>query len=232
MDREAALRAMDAVLAGPVPRGRWEDFETYWSCNQFGQDTLVGRPIARNGLYKQNTFSMFWTAEALLASWRATGDDRYLAWGRRTLDELSMAQQVWQPPFIYVPALGGFGVMNADAEWNDSRQSLFAELFMDYYRETGDPHLFERGVTALKASFTMMYAPENPRAKQQWEQAHPFFGPDATGSRRIRSSVRRTTASPWRTTATTVPPAQKESESACSRSMTGAMVRRAKRSTA
>ena len=179
--REAALRAMDAVLAGPVPRGRWEDFETYWSCNQFGQDTLVGRPIARNGLYKQNTFSMFWTAEALLASWRATGDDRYLAWGRRTLDELSMAQQVWQPPFIYVPALGGFGVMNADAEWNDSRQSLFAELFMDYYRETGDPHLFERGVTALKASFTMMYAPENPRAKQQWEQAHPFFGPEDYG---------------------------------------------------
>lgn len=179
--RASALRAMDAVLGGPAPDGRWEDFETYWSCNRFGQDTQVGRPVARNGLYKQNTFSMFWTAEALLASWHATGDERYLAWGRRTLDELSMAQQVWQPPFIYVPALGGFGVMNTDGEWNDSRQSLFAELFMDYYRETGDPHLFERGVTALKASFTMMYAPENPRAKAQWEQVHPFFGPEDYG---------------------------------------------------
>jgi len=179
--RRSALRAMDAVLAGPVPEGRWEDFETYWSCNRFGQDDLVGRRIERNGLYKQNTFSMFWTAEALLASWKATGDARYLAWGRRTLDELSMAQQVWQPPFIYVPALGGFGVMNTDGEWNDSRQSLFAELFMDYYRATGDPRLFERGVTALKASFTMMYAPENPRAAAQWEQAHPFFGPEDYG---------------------------------------------------
>ena len=175
--REAALRAMNAVLDGPVREGRWEDFETYWSCNAFGQDTHVGR----NGMFKQNTFSIFWTAEALLESWQATGEDRYLAWGRRTLDELSMAQQVWQPPFIYVPALGGFGVMNADAEWNDSRQSLFAELFLRYYEVTGERRLFERGVAALKSSFVMMYAPENPMAKVQWEQAHPFFGPEDYG---------------------------------------------------
>ena len=24
---------------------------------------------------------------------------------------------MWQPPFIRVPALGGFGVMNGDGEW-------------------------------------------------------------------------------------------------------------------
>ena len=34
--RDAALRGMDAVLDGPVRDGRWEDFETYWSCNAFG----------------------------------------------------------------------------------------------------------------------------------------------------------------------------------------------------
>jgi hypothetical protein len=92
-----------------------------------------------------------------------------------------MCQQVWQPPFIYVPALGGFGVMNFDGEWNDARQSMFAELFMDYYRETGDRHFFERGVSALKASFVMMYCPENPRQKVQWEKAYPFFGPEDYG---------------------------------------------------
>ena len=92
-----------------------------------------------------------------------------------------MCQQVWQPPFIYVPALGGFGVMNFDGEWNDSRQSLFAKLFLDYYCHTGDPHLFERGVAALKSSFIMMYCPENPRQKEQWEKAHPFFGPEDFG---------------------------------------------------
>jgi hypothetical protein len=174
--RKAALKAMDALLDEVVPTGRWEDYETYWSCCSFGQDH-VGRKFERNNMYKQNSLSMFWTAEALLAAYRTTGEHRYLRWGRRTLDELSMCQQVWKPPFIYVPALGGFGVMNFDSEWNDSRQSLFAELFMEYYRETGDAHLFERGVAALKSSFIMMYCPENPMQKSQWEKAHPFFGP-------------------------------------------------------
>ncbi|HMN30125.1 MAG TPA: hypothetical protein PKE45_18380, partial [Caldilineaceae bacterium] len=124
--RRAALRAMEAVLVEIVPDGRWEDFETYWSCCSFGKETFYGRRIPRNGLYKQCNFSIFWTAEALLACYRLTGAERYLRWGRRTLDELSMTQQSWQPPYIYIPALGGFGVMNFDGEWNDSRQSLFA----------------------------------------------------------------------------------------------------------
>ena len=173
--RAAALRAMDAVLEEIVPDGRWEDFETYWSCCRFGQEEFYGRKIPRNGMYKQCNFSMFWTAEALLATYRATGEERCLDWGRRTLDELAMTQQVWQPPFIYIPALGGFGVMNFDGEWNDSRQCLFAELFMDYYRETGDGELFERGIVALKAAFVMMYCPENPEVKELWEKVWPFF---------------------------------------------------------
>ncbi len=178
---QAAVRAMDALLVEVVPAGRWEDYETYWSCCGFGQRDHVGKKFARNNMYKQNNLSIFWTAEALLATYRTTGNETYLRWGRRTLDELAMCQQVWQPPFIHVPALGGFGVMNFDGEWNDSRQSLFAELFMDYYRETGDPQLFERGVAALKSSFIMMYCPENPRQKMQWEKAHPFFGPEDYG---------------------------------------------------
>lgn len=178
--RAAALRTIEAVIDGPLPEGRWEDFETFWSCSQFGQEHL-GRRFARNAMHKQCNFSMFWTAEALLAAWRVTGNDKYLRWGRRTLDELSMTQQVWQPPFIHVPALGGFGVMNFDGEWNDSRQSLFAELFMDYYRATGDPALFERGVAALKAAFVMMYCPENPEVKALWEKRWPFFGPQDYG---------------------------------------------------
>ncbi len=174
--RESALKAMDAVIRDVIPSGRWEDFETYWSCCDFWIDR-IGEKIPRNDMFKQNTFSMFWTAEALLEAYRETGEGKYLAWGRRTLDELSMFQQVWQPPFIYVPALGGFGVMNFDGEWNDSRECLFAELYMRYYRETGDPDLFERGIAALKSAFIMMYCPENPKAKAQWEKVHTFFGP-------------------------------------------------------
>ena len=175
--RQAALRAMAAVLVEIVPNGRWEDFETYWSCCGFGKEEFYGRRIPRNALYKQCSFSMFWTAEALLACYQTTGEERYLQWGRRTLDELAMNQQSWQPPYIYIPAVGGFGVMNFDGEWNDSRQCLFAELFMQYYQVTGDPVLFERGIAALKASFVMMYCPENPAAKALWEKVWPFFGP-------------------------------------------------------
>ncbi|MEN6337565.1 MAG: hypothetical protein ABFE01_25205 [Phycisphaerales bacterium] len=179
--REAAVRAMDAILMEIVPTGRWEDFETYWSCCGWGRDKYLGKKIDRNAMYKQNSFSVFWTAEALLAAYRATGQSRYLQWGRRTLDELSMSQQVWQPPFIYVPALGGFGVMNCDGEWNDSRETLFAELFLDYYRATGNSDYFERGVAALKSGFIMMYCPENPTVRKMWERVYPWFGPQDYG---------------------------------------------------
>jgi hypothetical protein len=179
--RQAAIRAMDAILTEIVPAGRWEDFETYWSCCGWGRDRYLGQKIARNAMHKQNSFAMFWTAEALLASYRATGEAHYLQWGQRTLDELSMCQQVWQPPFIYVPALGGFGVMNADGEWNDSRETLFAELFLDYYRETGDSNYFQRGIAAAKSGFIMMYCPENPTVKKMWEKVYPWFGPEDYG---------------------------------------------------
>ncbi len=179
--RDAALRAMDAVIRDIIPVGRWEDFETYFSCCQWGYPEYLGEQIARSAMYKQNNFCVFWTAEALLEAYRATGDEEYLRWGRRTLDELSMTQQVWQPPYIPIPALGGFGVMNCDGEWNDSRECLFAELFMDYYKETGDTQLFERGVAALKSAFVMMYCPENPRQKVLYEKVHPFFGPEDYG---------------------------------------------------
>jgi hypothetical protein len=174
--RHAALKAMDAVLKEIVPSGRWEDFETYWSCCPWGKKEYLGKKIPRNGMYKQCNFSMWWTAEALLEAFQATRERRYLDWGRRTLDELAMSQQVWQPPYIHIPALGGFGVMNCDGEWNDARQSLFAELFLDYYRETGDTMLFERGVSAMRAAFVMMYCPENPVQKTLWEKVWPFFG--------------------------------------------------------
>lgn len=173
----SALRAVQAVIGQIVPEGRWEDFETYWSCCRLGTDKWVGKKIERNGMYKQCNLSMFWTAGALLAAYERTHERHYLEWGQRTLDELMMTQASWQPPYIYVDAVGGFGVMNADAEWNDARQSLFAPLILDYARCMRSSEYRERGLAALNASFQMMYCPENPRAKIQWEKAWPFFGP-------------------------------------------------------
>jgi hypothetical protein len=172
---------VDAVATHIVPEGRWEDFETYWSCSSWGIDDLLGKKVARNDLYKQNTFSMFWTAEAFLEAYRATGEREYLELGERVMDELLMAQASWQPPYMYVDVLGGFGVMNADAEWNDSRESLFAETLVRYGQELSRDEYVQRGLAALRSSFVMMYAPENPRTKEQWEKRHPFFGPEDYG---------------------------------------------------
>ena len=71
--------------------------------------------------------------------------------------------------------------MNADSEWNDARQCVFAPLYLDFYRETGDAELFERGVAALRAAFSMLYCPENGALRAAYERRHPLFGPESFG---------------------------------------------------
>jgi hypothetical protein len=177
---EAALAGLEFLESGPIRESRWEDFETYFSCSTWGGESIGGK-IRRNGVYKSNTFSPFWCAEAFLAAYRIFGEPHHLEVGRRCLDELSLYQQIWQPSVLPAPTHGGFGVMNADAEWNDARQSYFAPLYMEYYTATGFPEYFERGVSALRASFAMMYCPENAQVKAAYEKRHPFFGPESYG---------------------------------------------------
>jgi hypothetical protein len=171
---DAASQAMDAIIEHIISVSQWEDYETYWSCSRV-LDTMLNKKIVRNNAFKQNTLSMFWTAEALHNFYRVTGDKTFLKIGQRVLDELLMNQASWQPPFIAIHALGGFGVMNADGEWNDSRQSLFAELIINYGDALHMEEYKQRGLAALKASFVMMYCPENPDTKKQWEKVYPYF---------------------------------------------------------
>lgn len=173
--RQSALKAMESIVDHLILAGQWEDFETYWSCSRVGSEDWVGKKVERNNQYKQNTLSMYWTAEALLESYHLTGEPKYLKFGERVLDELLMFQASWQPPYIHVRAIGGFGVMNADGEWNDSRQSLFAELIIRYGEELKRKEYTQRGLAALSASFEMMYCPENPGTMEQWQKVWPFF---------------------------------------------------------
>ena len=175
--RDAALRGV-SFLEGVARQGRWEDFETYYSCARWGAPEHL---VPRNGVYKQNTLSIAWCAEAFLLAWYATNDGVWLRLARRCADELSLYQAVWDPPFLPAPAHGGFGVMNADSEWNDARQSLFAPLYLELGRETGDRELTERGVSALRASFSMLYCPENAALARAYERRFPFFGPESYG---------------------------------------------------
>lgn len=172
---DAAIKAMNAVCSEIIPTGRWEDFETYWSCSRWGGEFL-GKKIPRNGMYKQCNFSMFWTAEALMRLYEVTKDTQWLFAGQYVLDELLMTQAVWQPPFMRVPVFGGFGVMNCDGEWLDARQSLFAEVIIQYGIMLNKEEYIQRGIAAMRASFVMMYCPENPKVKVEWEKRWPFFG--------------------------------------------------------
>lgn len=171
----SAMKAMDAVIKNIISEGQWEDFETYWSCSTYGNEELVGKKIKRNNMYKQCNFSMFWTAEALYYSYTITKNEKYLKLGQRCLDEMLMTQASWMPPYIPLSTLGGFGVMNCDGEWNDARQSLFAEIIVQYGIELGNDEYIQRGLAAMRASFIMMYCPENKRVKEQWEKKWPFF---------------------------------------------------------
>ena len=178
--RDAALAALP-FLESVAREGRWEDFETYYSCAPWGAPEQIGRRVARNGVYKQNTLSIAWCADAFLRGFRATREGRWLQLALRCASELSLYQAVWDPPFLPAPAHGGFGVMNADSEWNDARQSLFAPLYLDLGRETGDVELTERGVSAMRASFSMLYCPENAALARAYEARFPFFGPETYG---------------------------------------------------
>jgi hypothetical protein len=178
--KPAALRALP-FLEAVAREGRWEDFETYYSCARWGSSDQLGRRVARNGVYKQNTLAIAWCADAFLQAWRQTNERHLLDLARRCIDELSLYQAVWDPPWLPAPAHGGFGVMNGDCEWNDARQSLFAPLFLDLGREIGDRALVERGVSAVLASFSMLYCPENAGLARAYEARFPFFGSESYG---------------------------------------------------
>lgn len=118
---------------------------------------------------------MYFTALAFWEAHRATQNNTYLTSGTRVSDELLMTQSSYQPSAFTVPVIGGFGVLNSDAELNDTRQSLFSILILQYGKALNNQEYIQRGLAALRISFSMMYCPENPQAKVQWEKVWPFF---------------------------------------------------------
>ncbi|MBW8351762.1 pectate lyase [Bacillus sp. IITD106] len=171
----AGLKGMDFVLKEIVPNGRWEDFETYWSCSRMWDGKQYGKKDPRSGLYNQCNFSIYWTTEALKALYLTTHKDQYLICGEQVLAELSLYQAIWEPKYVNLPVLGGFSVMTSDDEWNDARQSLFALTYLDYFKITGKEEYKLRSLWAMKASFYMMYCPENPKVKDLYEKTFPHF---------------------------------------------------------
>ncbi len=156
---QAAERALRFIQREVLPEDKWFDYELLLSC--------AGRPTGQDGpepftrAYPANSLSMYWAAYACLDLHKADGNDDLLRLGREILDRLSLFQQVVDHPRLSFDTFGGFGVMNADAEFNDARQGLFVPLYLEYHRITGDPELYARGAATLRACFTSMLTPEN-----------------------------------------------------------------------
>lgn len=154
---EAARRVAEFLLDQVWPAAAWDDFETFFSCSR----KPLGWVDPATGLRPQNSMSLYWAASTLRRLADLTRVERYAEAALACLDLLLLYQQVWDAPFLDICTVGGFGVMNTDAEWNDARQAPIALLLLDTYAATGCAEYMFRGVAALRAAFTLMYTPEN-----------------------------------------------------------------------
>ena len=165
--RDSALRGLAFLERKVIPGRKWCDFETFFSCSP----RVVSLDFA-TGQWPANNLALIHAPAAFLAAWRATGRRELLDRGRELLDYLLLYQQDWTNPALenlsgpnMLP--GGFTTQNSDAEWSDARQSLAANVILDFYRATGSVEYLERGVAALRAQF-----PISP--SENW--AHQGYG--------------------------------------------------------
>ena len=167
--KRAVLLASDFLIRQVIPQMKYWDYETFFSCSY--KSLEMRDPYT--GVLPHNNYSMYWTAHTLLRAYEISGKSRYLKAGEQAMELLNLYQQVWNPPYLSLYTFGGFGVMNTDGEWNDARQAVFAPLYLEYYRVTGDREYFERGVAALRASFALMAIPENRKVSPHTYDAYP-----------------------------------------------------------
>jgi len=158
-----ARRAVNFAIRELVPTGRWENTEAFCTTSPVwkGKKPLHTDPV--QGGYASHVLALWTVAEALIRLFEATRYHRYLSWGERVLDELSLYQQLWDPPFIAVPCFGGFGAMNTDIQWNDAAQALIAKTYLDYYRACGLIEYCRRGTAALRTAWSMLRCAENAK---------------------------------------------------------------------
>lgn len=180
-------------LADQVVNGQyWYDFETFFSCSPkacFQRDGQHNHEKMRDPhtlQAPQNTLSMHWAAEALMAVLPHTfdpskpgqlhasvgGQDNFpgtaigprecRAAALKALDTMTLTQNVW--PISYRKAAytyGGFGVQNSDGEYNDARQAQFGDTLADFGAALGRQDYFERGVAAIRASMALINHPRH-----------------------------------------------------------------------
>ena len=147
----AAINGQRFIAENVIPRERWYDFETFFSCAR--------KPLSFfdpwTAQYPQNNLSAIQAAKAYLQIFTLTKDPQYLTAGQRVLDYLLLTQQVWNHPLLTPKLVGGTTTQNTDAEWSDARECYLATLLLDYYKQTGSLEYLERSVAAARAGFAV-----------------------------------------------------------------------------
>jgi len=156
-----ARRAANFIIHKIYQTGRWENTELFYTTSPQWKHKRASRKDRIQNSYSVSVSAIQNAAEAMLNLYNSTGIARYRRFGEKILDQLSLYQQIWQPPFINLQCFGGFGSMNTDVQWLDSVQSSVAKTYLDYYKQTGRKEYFNRGIAALKASYVLMNCPEN-----------------------------------------------------------------------
>jgi len=134
-----------------IPTRRWFDYETFVSCSPKPFDFYD--PYTQQ--FPENNLGKFQAGYAYLELYRATRDQHYLDIGQLVVDYSSLQQQVWSHVLLTPHLLGGYTTQNTDGEWSDARQGYAAEMLLDYYKETGNFEYLERGIAALRSSFSV-----------------------------------------------------------------------------
>jgi|GEM_PF-2061603 len=152
---EALHRSARYYIDEILPQRRYHDYEAFYSCS----DKPLDFSDTRTRQEVQNTLSLAWIVETLLRTYAITGDEELKPWAQRAVDDLCLYQQVWNPPYVSLYTFGGFGVMNTDGEWSDTRGVWMSDLLMRAGRLLGQPEYIERGIAALRATCALLCDP-------------------------------------------------------------------------
>ncbi|MFY9233209.1 MAG: hypothetical protein WAO58_01995, partial [Fimbriimonadaceae bacterium] len=165
----AARKAADFLVEEVIDGQYYYDFETFFSCSPkqcFQRNGKVDHEAMRDPYTlqaPQNTLSMQWAAEALMAVNKLGPNPKSEIRNRKSLlalDIMALYQNVWSLPYRKTAyTFGGFGVQNSDGEYLDARQAQFGATLADFGAMLGRQDYFERGVAATRASMTLINHP-------------------------------------------------------------------------
>ncbi|MDA0193510.1 MAG: hypothetical protein O2887_02220 [Bacteroidetes bacterium] len=153
---EAAKKIAHFMIQEVMPRQKWYDFETFYSC-AVKPETFFDE---RTGQYPANNMSLSWALEGFSSLYEVTKNQVHLSAAEACADYSIFYQAIWAPHYIITAyPYGGFSSQNSDAEWLDQRSHRFVNGLVRVGLLSNRQDLIERGVAAMKSSLTLINHP-------------------------------------------------------------------------